>query len=274
MQTKTQNLYKTRADFRIDEFRKTIQQKGIYLTWEQQAVCPCNVKDSSEYGLDIDVIDDISLNSKQNNITCPVCNGAGRIFHSPELIQAIMTKPTIAVGTSDQKNMEYGLYQDSYSNFTIEPEHFISFGDRLTLRDSLMIFKEVIERGNTLIDSTAHPIRKYNFETQTGPVELGVLYLHVADANGLTIPNEILEEGVDFEITADGNIDWTICDAAKLPDEGQRLSITYYTNPSYIVVKIPYIIRDTVNLKYDPNTNNDPKHLLTQVTAKLQFMER
>ena len=272
METKKQNLYRTRADFRVDELRRTVQQKGIYLVWEQQAICPCNIKDSSEYGLDIDVIDDISVNSKQNNISCPVCNGEGRIFHSPEEIQAIMTRPNTESGIVNQKTTEYGLYQDSFANFTLEPEHCVSFGDRLTLRDSLMIFKEVIEKSDSLIDVTRFPIRKYGFETSSGLVQLGVLYLHVADASGLTIPGGVLEEGIDFEITEDGEIDWTICDPDKLPEEGQRLSVTYYANPTYIVVKIPYIIRDTVNIAYTPEADNQFKHLLVQVTAKLQFM--
>lgn len=262
-----QRLDKARVDFRIEEFLKAIQTKGIYLTWEQQAVCPCSIKDSKEFGLDLDQIDDINIESGQTNTDCPVCFGEGRIFHSPNEIQAIMTR-----GRADQSVEDFGKYEDTYANFTTAPEHLISFGDKLVLRDSFVLYKEVITRGDTLIDNARFPIRKKEIVLDGSIIYKGVMYLHVAGVDGLTIPDGILEEDVDFEVTDDGEIDWTICDAAKLPDEGQRYSISYFSNPVYIVTKIPHNIRDTVNLlKQSGPKENDPRHLLTQITAKLQY---
>ncbi len=80
-----------------------------------------------------------------------------------------------------------------------------------------------------------------------------------------------LEEGLDFVIRNDGQIDWALGNSAgTAPSNGDFYSVSYYTNPTYIVDSIPHVFRDaTTRIKSASDTLSVYP---TQVICKLEYL--
>jgi hypothetical protein len=262
----TQNLTKTRVDFRDSEFRKLIAQKGLNVKWTQTAQCPCSAKttdlnmDINYIGVDVpDKAIDTSFNSD-----CPVCDGGGKIYHSPQNIQAVVTG-----AEGDYINARFGGYRDGVINLTLNPEHLPAFGDRFELLDSVMLYQETIEDNGENVLPLRFPVQQRTLKlagpnNTIVPKVLGVPYCTYS-VNNLTVENGELVEGTHFNVT-DNKIAWV-----SKPANATKFTFSYYIHPSYICVGFPNSVRDThVRFKQQAEVNTP---LPLRIQAKLEFLE-
>lgn len=88
--------------------------------------------------------------------------------------------------------------------------------------------------------------------------------------NGSLVSGE-LQEDLDFAIRNDGQIDWSLgASSGTAPATGDFYSVSYYTNPTYIVDSIPHVFRDaTTQIKSDSDTLSVYP---SQVVCKLEYL--
>jgi len=253
---------KTRVDFRIDEFRKLMIQKGLNITWYQSAECPCHEK-SSAFGLDLNSYTDISSATGHRKNNCPVCKGSGFILHSAQVIKAICT-----ASRGDVKTGNYGQVRDEFMEFTFFPEHLPSYGDHMILNDSVLIWRELFDKTANNIETLSHTIVERELILATGEKTVGVLYLHITDANGNALVNGERIQDIHFGIT-DGKIDWTKGTTPNPPATGVKYSVAYYTHPQYVLIDHPHSVRDTILKNRSTLAVDTPTPMLVQARGKL-----
>lgn len=254
-----QNLTLTRADFDEGTFRRAIAQKGLKVEWSQAAECPCVstsgdlTLDLSEMGLPEDV-------EQTASTACPLCHGNGLFFHSPQEIDAIVT------GAEEEYiAAQFGGVRDGVMNFTVNPEHLPSFGDRFILKNSVMLYRETAVVTALATLPLRFRIAARDLNLATGATTAEVIYAHRADpVTKLGVLGGELVQGVDFNVV-DGNVEWIVP-----PAVGSRVSFTYFINPSYIVISYPNSIRDTKIIKRLPAEVQ--LSLPVRVQAKLEFL--
>lgn len=257
-----QNLVLARADFRIVEFRKLVQQKGLRLQWEQTVDCPCTIKTNNNFKLDLANISDVSAKFAGHNQACPVCNGKGLIRHSSQEIKGIITN-----ATGDEKNDKSGIIKKDYVKITLEPEHLPSYGDKFTLKDSVIVWKEIVNMPNASdsIELQSQLVTR-SLLLSTGVKDVNILYIHRSDSNGLAVLNGEIPE-TDYIVDLITNtIQFT--NPLTRPVAGSRLVIAYYTNPTYIVDEYPHTIRDTF-VRANNIENFSP--MLVQVQCRMEI---
>lgn len=257
----SQNLTKTRADFREVEFRRLIAQKGLNIRWTQIAQCPCSTR-TNDLDMDIDYIGasapDKSIDTSFNT-ACPVCEGEGRIYHSPQEIQAVITN-----AEGDFINARFGGYREGVLNLTLNPEHLPSFGDRFEMLDSVMLYQETIEDNGESTLSLRFPIIERNLELSTGAITVGVTYCGYSDATTNLTQTTELVQGVDFNVVG-GIISWI-----NKPANVNKFTFSYYIHPSYICIAFPNSFRDTHVRFKKPADVNVP--LPVRIQCKLEFL--
>lgn len=230
-----------RAEFRPEEFRRTIKTKGLNVIWEQNAECPC-VQASTSYGMGTSALPTAIVANKEDPLAnCPVCKGDGYILHSATPIVALVT-------TFDAVNQfqSFGEYISSTMRGTFLPENLVSLGDRVTLTDCTMLFRETRAREASSIQSLRYPVVNRSLDLDSGAFSVGVTYCHKADADGVAIPGGVLYQGEDFDVDGNGDIDWSLGVASgSAPAEGERFSMSYFVAPVYVVEDLPFSVRDT-----------------------------
>jgi len=264
-----QSLSLTRADFDLNTFRRLIAQKGLRLEWKQSGECPCQPK-SSDNGFDLQDIDDVDSGTG-NAMACPVCNGTGIVYHSEQDVQGIITN-----AEGEYLNARYGGYREGLVSITLNPEHLPVFGDRFTIKDSVMLYRETI----TMVDGQnlyplRFPVASRTVTLATGEQTHDIIYMAVTDPDtGLTVPgnDDIVTRyrggNQGYIVTGDGKFQRN--NLNRLQD-GMRVSLTYFINPSYTVVSYPNSIRDTRIRKKSAVDKHTP--MPVRVQAKLEFLE-
>lgn len=230
-----------RAEFQPEEFRRTIKTKGLNVVWQQNAECPC-VQASTAYGIGTTALLTAAVSNMEDPLAdCPVCNGDGYILHSPTPIKALVT-------TFDAVNQfqYFGEYVSSTMRGTFLPENLVSLGDRVTLTDCTMLFRETRPREASAIQSLRYPAVNRVLDLASGEFTVGVTYCHKADAAGVAIPGGVLYQDEDFVVDANGDIDWTLgIGLGTAPADGDRFSMSYFVAPVYVVEDLPFSVRDT-----------------------------
>lgn len=254
-----------RVDFKPEEFRKFLFKAGIKLKWEQAQECPCKRR-SDEVTLDVGFSVPTSSRTAENRIDCPVCKGKGYFHHSPQTVVAGVTSAV----ENPERFRPYGSVAPGMISITLLPEHLPSWGDRFTMLDSVILYRETRER-EAVVESLKLPIVSRSLDLAQGPRDVAVLHAHKANANGTTTSALGLDIGTDFSVTVDGEIDWTLGDAAgTAPAVGDRYAMAYYAHPRYIVIDHPYAFRDTFVKKKLPTETFAPLPVLCN--ARLEFL--
>ncbi len=257
-----------RADFAMKHFRVLIESKGLRVLWEMAALCPCQQSPSELIGPPIaDLLADDAPQSPESRTDCPLCRGTGTFYHSPQSIKAIVT------GAAREQDAQHfsGELARGQVFFSLQPEHLPSWRDRYTLQDSVMIHREIVARGAGALDEARYPVALRALELASGPASVGVLYCHKAAPDGQIVVEGEMTAGVDFEITEEGRIDWTIGQGqGSAPAEGDRYTISYYAHPRYVVMDDPHAVRDTFDGAKRPEPAATP--MLVQVRARLEHL--
>jgi hypothetical protein len=267
-----------RADHQLLQYVQQIYSDGVYAIWQQAAECPCRQRaqeilpgspgPSTAWG-------------REPRPDCPVCAGMGYYLHSEQEIRLLV----LGVQRHAQipGSNAVAEYADGECYLTTLPEHVPSYLDRFTLRDSVVVYRETAQRrevspgvGET-ISATRYPIRSQTYTLLTGPggapqsVVVNVLALQSTQEDGSTEPGLQLVRGVDFTVTQDGRIDWTLGDVTgKAPPPGGWYGISYYCRPVYVVIDHPHPLRDVfVQLK---SPTESFVRLTILARARLEFL--
>lgn len=253
-----------RVDFDMSEYRKLVFAKGVDLTWEQCAECPCSQNSNA---WDVGLITATDSVTGEARIDCPLCDGKGYYWHSSQQIRAIVTG-----GKSDTNLFTmYGEYARGMVGVSLLPEHLPAYGDRFTVLNSVMVYRETRQRTSSTIESLRYPVQPRVLDLSTGEKTLGVTRLQRAGIDGLSSEADVLIEGDDFIVTEDGDIDFSLGDASgRSPVVGARYSVSYYARPRYYVAERPHTHRDSTSKRKAP----DESSLLMPIQAhcSLEFM--
>ena len=171
----------------------------------------------------------------------------------------------------------YGVRASGMIGVTTPPECLPGFMDRFTLKNNVMPYTDVIRHATT-VEAPRYPIVKRNITVGTpgNPTvplikSVGVLYARKTDTSGVIAAQELVD-GVDFDVTVDGKIDWTKGIAlGTAPAVGAWVAISYYMHPVYLVMDLPYTFRDTMiaTKAVAPQFASLP----VNVAAKLEWLE-
>ena len=257
LKPRTPTKQKPRVDFDIDDLRTFIATNGMEVVWEMVTECPC-VEPLNTYGMDEG---SKTVDAGKSNPDCPTCDGRGYFFHSK---QEVVAQITSAVSDPDRFR-DYGEMASGMISLTTYPENRLNLGDRITLTKSVMRTDESHKYRGENPSSTRYPIKVRELDLESGPLDLGVLNIWVADAAGVADLSGEKVEGVDFNITAEGKIEWI-----NPPDADGFWSISYYATPRYLVERLPHPYRDT----YIERKQVTPKFTSLPVNAhcKLEFL--
>ena len=173
---------------------------------------------------------------------CPVCSGRGYLYHSSQAIKGLITRAS----STPEAYAAWGEYARGMCFFTLLPEHLPGLFDRITMENSVLVFRESKIRTSATIEDLRYPIETRGLDLSTGITQVGVLHVQASDADGLTTEAMALTQGVDYAVTNDGKIDWTLGDAGNTaPALDTRYAVAYYAKPRYVVVDSPHTHRDT-----------------------------
>lgn len=258
------NKIRPRVDFDMEQYRNLVFAKGVDLTWEQCAECPCS-RSASDFSLS--VIHATTQVTGEARPDCELCDGRGYFWHSAQEIRAIVTAGT----SSTEAFAQYGEYARGMMSVSTLPEHLPAYGDRFTVVNSVRVYRETRVRGANNIEALRYPIQSRTLDLSTGETVVRVLRLQYADANGLSTLANSLTEGVDFEVTQDGKLDFSLgVGLGTAPAENLRYSVTYFARPRYYVADHPHTHRDSIR-KFK-STQESPLALPVQVRCTLEFM--
>lgn len=246
---KLQRLDKVRADFFVDGFKQLLAQKGLRLLWEQRQPCPCYVS-TNEYNFDLNAINDID-DEVGTNPTCPVCRGGGLVKHSSQEIRGIVSGVN-----SDYDSNDFGTVILPEVLITLLPEHLPSFGDRFTLLDSAMIRQEVLDfedavpQGATFELSLNYPGVVRTLELDPDNVEKTILSIYYTDESGNTVGELPETDGLNntlwsYDAVNNKIIFSGVNAGVDRPFDTSKISISYYSNPTFSIFGQPFAIRDT-----------------------------
>lgn len=216
-----------RADFDPRQFDKMLFGHGSRLLWEQGERCPCTTDEGSP------------------RTDCPICHGKHWHYHDSQEIRGIVAQ----IQDAPRLWEEFGDWGFGVVRISLPWQHNPGYNDRFTLLDGRMLRQEIVTHEATA-DSPYWPIRKtdltllVNGRPQT--VSVSVRYCRVLDPAGTGIGGPTREIGVDFEVDADGRIDWTLGEGlATAPGIGERYALGYYASPRWVSMEHPFGTRQT-----------------------------
>lgn len=254
-----------RVDFDMVEYRKLVFAKGIDLTWEQCSECPCSAQ--ADTFNEVAYIQSTTTTTGEARADCPLCDGKGYFWHSEQTIRAIVNTQS----TNTDQFALYGEYARGMISISTLPEHLPAYGDRFTVQKSVMVYRETKTRGADSIEKMRYPISSRELDLQSGIQTLRVVHIQTASTAGVSTENDFLTLGVDYTVTEDGRVDFSLGEVnGTAPIEGTRYSITYYASPRYYVADHPHAHRDSVNIKKSPDET--PLLLPIQAHCTLEFM--
>jgi hypothetical protein len=255
---------KVRIEFNPDNLRRMIAQHGLDMKWESAARCPCTRKLTQST---------ISGDTFEPRTDCAGCDGEGILHFNSQPIRAL------GQSASQDPNLftMYGEHAQGMLRITVLPEHIPGVLDRFTLMNSSFIWNEIRVRTSDPVDKLRYPA--YRRLVDTGqcldPTEVkikafSVIYCRKADANGELVAGELLQD-TDFEVTDDGDIDWSIGDVlTTAPAVGEKYSMRYFARPVYIARNFPFTHRDQPLKKRRPEEVFTP--LVTRVDCWLEHL--
>jgi len=224
------------VDFDAEDFRRALFQHGLELAWDWAMSCPCQQKQSAPGAR--------TVLSSENRIICPACEGSGIMYVNRHETVGMLTDSTSEVRFANL----FARYAEGSVLITLPPEHTPCLNDRLVLKQGITIYEEVLNHKATVYRPRFPIVKRPMWvgveddQTSSELITVGVLYCRSADANGVIISTEWLEN-FHFVVTDDGELDWTLA-GVSAPAVGTRLGIRYYGRPHFVVRGFPHTRRD------------------------------
>jgi hypothetical protein len=228
-----------RVSFDMEELVRALHQHGTPIQLEASVQCPCK-RIQSRHG--------VVVNSAEPRTDCLECNGSGIITGQP------IPSLGLVHSTKDWAMISqvFGQYSEGDVLITLPPEHIPDRFDRITMMAGVRVMNEQRRRTDATVERLRYPIvrRKFDVGMADGSpgvrrVERGVMTARYTDAAGVLQPN-LLRENVDFVVTDEGDIDWSLgLTADTAPVVGAWYSIRYYARPVFVVQGFPYLRRDS-----------------------------
>lgn len=255
---------KPRADFNPDEERGFIWRKGLACRWEMASRCPCGQK--MTFG-------GLSGDTREHRSACTACSGTGIIYHSPQVVPLLVVTPEV----NPERFKLWGEHARGRVKLTFLPEHLPSLFDRVTLTESVLLYRDRVKRTAAAADVLRYPVATRTVGLGTGdnqatpvPTDLSVLHCRRADADGVIVAGDLVE-GTDFTVTDAGAIDWSLGDGlGTAPAVGSDYALSYYTHPVYLVTSLPFGFRDTMTATKAAGVTQHG--LAIRVDAELEFL--
>ena len=253
-----------RVELDVVGLRKKVWTKGTRLYWEHAALCPCR---------QFMTADGVTGDSTENQTDCLECEGRGTLLHSGQVIRGVF----LGAERTQELFSVYGGNSRGVARVTTLPENLLGPEDRITCMEHVVRYRETLERSALAVDSARYRILSRTFTVAdpadaTVLVELtrGTLMVRIATPAGVLVPGERVE-GVDFTVTADGRVDWSLGDGlATAPAVGARYSLSYFKRPVYRTLNIPYVYR-LGRTKYK-RPDVVPRSLLVLAELKLEWL--
>lgn len=253
-----------RADMRVEEFQKLIDNKGYRVWWSRTSICPCRNNEDTD----------------QADVACPLCGGDGWFEHLPD--EGLEDHETDAYGNPVELNDALNAVQVHawLSSATRDPQIFERFGEwafgmakcsmdgnnKLGHRDKLEVIDAVMTWNQLLkADGTA------TIPVTGGRGAASGLQYRAVDVHLLRSLTTVYRLGRDYKLVEDsGAIQWLITP----PVEDTMLTVNYLVHPIFRVMDHVYAFRDTNVQKRNKATTEEEEHtyLPTQVLLKLEFM--
>lgn len=232
---------KVRAEFKPEEFTRAITQHGHFVIWEKAVMCPCHKQEL-----------------QQPDPNCDLCDGGGFFYVQPVEIQALV----LTVDKSMKLYEKQGTWLQGTCSITVEPQYRLGHRDKIRLRDPLMVFNEVLVKGNRRgrrkhladgVDAARYRITH-------------MVYLTYLDDSGAV---HELQEKVHFRINEDGQIEWL--KKGKLVPDGASYSARYEFHPVYLIESWPHAIRQEIVMKKSKQKQTVTA-LVMQAVGRLDYL--
>jgi len=180
--------------------------------------------------------------SEQPDFNCALCHGKGHVWSDPLTIRGIMTN-----FNENQKYNQTGEMVMGVSYFTTLPQYRMNFWDRVTNFHSTIRYDEVKAHGE-----------------HGGTDKLRFQPIEIVSVRTL---ETVYENGVDYTIDKNIGVSWV--PGGQEPPTGERVSISYLMHPSWIVMDLTNVIRDTYVKSKKPGLTF--QQLPQRATVKLEY---
>lgn len=179
----------------------------------------------------------------QPDFNCVLCKGKGRFYHDPTAIQGIMTN-----FNQEAKYLNPGELMAGTSYFTTHGWNKLGFWDRITNYHSQIRYSEIVVKGDS------GTIDQLRFTPESSIVLR-------------TVGNEYINE-VDYTVVGIGGVKWL--PNGNEPKRGVQYTIEYMMHPSWIVIDLINVIRDTYVKKKKSGVSHEV--LPVRAVVRLEFL--
>ena len=185
----------------------------------------------------IECVCQVGAERDRERVDCPVCDGER---HAHPVALQVETRVLAQDVTRDKNLMSrIGSFEAGTIKITMRGEFCPGVHDHVRLLDAVLRMQALRTRSASGVDVLRHPIvvpdNLVIGPLETDVAETGVIYVQVQNPT-TGLPGAVLQEGVDFDVTVAGAVDWAkgdVLGAAPLAGTG-RYSITYFTRPVYV----------------------------------------
>lgn len=258
-----------RGDFDPLLFRQQLALRGMAMLWQEAFDCPCARPVSSvttnmtSFSLGEYVV------TGNARTACPLCKGAGYFLGPGTEIKGVMQDAR----NNNQRTAPQGEYSSGTVRVTLYPETKPSLGDRLTVRNSVMVIREARRRSSDVTEALRFPIASQTLKLEAGPQTVQTLRVQKANEHNITSAGDELRPGVDFDVTVAGLIDWTKGIAnGHAPAENEMYTVSYYAHPRYVIFDFGHGVRDTWDGMGHPEHSPEFAPMPLLVYAKMEYL--